>query len=411
MCSPQQLNCLILPFFFQAEDGIRAGHVTGVQTCALPICRRSRGVVRAPVDRSAAATGRRTGSCARSGGVRARPGRPGPRRRQRCGNDPDRGRLPHPRRDCRRRAPRGQRAVAGAGDAAPPAAAERGRTGGDGDHRGALRPLHARRQPADPSLGATAVAALRVGRGRLLAPAMLPRRLRLSVAGLAVTASAEGPFALFTLAGSPPSASVTGWFLGVRTILLVSLVAVVATGWWLGQGGLLRARVLAVLLAAGLVLATAWSAVSVAMTRVRPPQYYVHASIAEVYLGFETPLPPTAQVLFTQWRPNVLFGAMAALAVGLYLCGTWRLHRRGDRWPVGRTLAWVLGWLTVVLATSSGFGRYSGPDFGVHMVGHMALNMLAPGLLVLGGPLTLALRTRSGRGRAGLAPGTTSRVA
>src|SRR5207253_7077792 len=27
----------ILFFFFQAEDGIRDGHVTGVQTCALPI--------------------------------------------------------------------------------------------------------------------------------------------------------------------------------------------------------------------------------------------------------------------------------------------------------------------------------------------------------------------------------------
>src|SRR5690625_5691830 len=26
-----------LSFFFQAEDGIRDGHVTGVQTCALPI--------------------------------------------------------------------------------------------------------------------------------------------------------------------------------------------------------------------------------------------------------------------------------------------------------------------------------------------------------------------------------------
>src|SRR5690625_5347417 len=25
-------------FFFQAEDGIRDGHVTGVQTCTLPIC-------------------------------------------------------------------------------------------------------------------------------------------------------------------------------------------------------------------------------------------------------------------------------------------------------------------------------------------------------------------------------------
>src|SRR5690606_40061987 len=29
-------------FFFQAEDGIRDFHVTGVQTCALPICTPSR---------------------------------------------------------------------------------------------------------------------------------------------------------------------------------------------------------------------------------------------------------------------------------------------------------------------------------------------------------------------------------
>src|SRR5690625_6783993 len=30
--------CFCFLFFFQAEDGIRDGHVTGVQTCALPIC-------------------------------------------------------------------------------------------------------------------------------------------------------------------------------------------------------------------------------------------------------------------------------------------------------------------------------------------------------------------------------------
>src|SRR5690625_6935907 len=30
----------IFVFFFQAEDGIRDGHVTGVQTCALPIFQR-----------------------------------------------------------------------------------------------------------------------------------------------------------------------------------------------------------------------------------------------------------------------------------------------------------------------------------------------------------------------------------
>src|SRR5690348_17716974 len=34
---------MILFFFFQAEDGIRDGRVTGVQTCALPICARLRG--------------------------------------------------------------------------------------------------------------------------------------------------------------------------------------------------------------------------------------------------------------------------------------------------------------------------------------------------------------------------------
>src|SRR5690625_1548520 len=33
-----QLPYVLFCFFFQAEDGIRDGHVTGVQTCALPIC-------------------------------------------------------------------------------------------------------------------------------------------------------------------------------------------------------------------------------------------------------------------------------------------------------------------------------------------------------------------------------------
>src|SRR5437870_9751673 len=40
-------------FFFQAEDGIRAGHVTGVQTCALPIF----GHERATVDENAGESG------------------------------------------------------------------------------------------------------------------------------------------------------------------------------------------------------------------------------------------------------------------------------------------------------------------------------------------------------------------
>src|SRR5207253_7116935 len=36
-CRPFRKIFSLLCFFFQAEDGIRDGHVTGVQTCALPI--------------------------------------------------------------------------------------------------------------------------------------------------------------------------------------------------------------------------------------------------------------------------------------------------------------------------------------------------------------------------------------
>src|SRR4051794_41653379 len=36
---PRRSVALSSFFFFQAEDGIRDGRVTGVQTCALPICR------------------------------------------------------------------------------------------------------------------------------------------------------------------------------------------------------------------------------------------------------------------------------------------------------------------------------------------------------------------------------------
>src|SRR2546422_5454012 len=58
-----KLHLDILIFFFQAEDGIRDVAVTGVQTCALPICSRRPGPSR----------GRRRAGCADSGGpARAR---------------------------------------------------------------------------------------------------------------------------------------------------------------------------------------------------------------------------------------------------------------------------------------------------------------------------------------------------
>ena len=42
--------CLFFFFFFQAEDGIRDTSVTGVQTCALPICVRFNSIAQSVAD-------------------------------------------------------------------------------------------------------------------------------------------------------------------------------------------------------------------------------------------------------------------------------------------------------------------------------------------------------------------------
>ena len=81
-------------------------------------------------------------------------------------------------------------------------------------------------------------------------------------------------------------------------------------------------------------------------------------------------------------------------AAGLYLLGVRSLHRRGDAWPVGRTVMFVgVGMGAFYLATSSGLAAYDTTLLSVHMVQHMVLSMLVPLALALGAPVTLALRT------------------
>ncbi|WP_131823470.1 cytochrome c oxidase assembly protein, partial [Mycobacterium syngnathidarum] len=58
----------------------------------------------------------------------------------------------------------------------------------------------------------------------------------------------------------------------------------------------------------------------------------------------------------------------------------------------GRTIAWTVGCAALLITTSSGVRAYGSAMFSVHMGEHMALNMFVPVLLVLGAPVTLALR-------------------
>jgi len=66
--------------------------------------------------------------------------------------------------------------------------------------------------------------------------------------------------------------------------------------------------------------------------------------------------------------------------------------RGRSRWPAGRTAAWGGGLGCVVLGSGGPLATAHG-DLRAHMAGHLLLGMVAPLLLVLARPVTLALRT------------------
>ncbi|WP_046301256.1 cytochrome c oxidase assembly protein [Mycobacterium sp. UM_Kg27] len=130
-----------------------------------------------------------------------------------------------------------------------------------------------------------------------------------------------------------------------------------------------------------------------------PPPTVLNPSVPMVKIGYDFAGPPTVARILFDWRYDVVFGTAAIVLAGVYLAGVLRLRRRGDAWPAGRTIAWMLGCLTLLFATSSGTGRYMPAMFSMHMAVHMLLSMLVPILLVLGGPTTLALRALPVAGR------------
>jgi cytochrome c oxidase assembly factor CtaG len=132
------------------------------------------------------------------------------------------------------------------------------------------------------------------------------------------------------------------------------------------------------------------------------PRLLTHRFTAwDVFLGYVLPDPPSVLRILTGWRFDTFLGIGAlVLAVG-YTLGFLRLRRRGDSWPAGRLVAWDAGCLVLLFASSSGVKTYGSAMFSVHMAEHMIVNMFIPVLLVLGGPVTLALRalTPAGNGQ------------
>jgi cytochrome c oxidase assembly factor CtaG/putative copper export protein len=138
---------------------------------------------------------------------------------------------------------------------------------------------------------------------------------------------------------------------------------------------------------------------AVALGRSAPPDDGTVPSRLEAIIGYDLAGPPTLARLAFDWRFNLFLGSAAIVMALAYLIGVRRLRQRGDAWAPGRTSAWLIGCAGLLIATSSGLGRYGPAMFSVHMAQHMILGMLVPILLVLGAPVTLALRALPPAGR------------
>lgn len=141
------------------------------------------------------------------------------------------------------------------------------------------------------------------------------------------------------------------------------------------------------------------SGVAAALARTATPKPQVTATAstgatpAEILTG--SPLPPgvSFENLFTLWNFDLIWTLFCAFGIFFYLAGVWRLKRRGDSWPVLRTLLWISGLVVLFYITNGGVNLYEKYLFSTHMLAHMTLGMIVPVLLVPGAPITLALRT------------------
>ncbi|HOA59331.1 MAG TPA: cytochrome c oxidase assembly protein [Dermatophilaceae bacterium] len=192
-------------------------------------------------------------------------------------------------------------------------------------------------------------------------------------------------------------------------IILAKVVAIVV----LGQLGLAQrtkviarlretpssAPLFARLIAVELVVMGAAIGIATALARTGNPSLErpAPASLAEGLTNYPEPAAPDATSWLTMWRWDWLWGTVAVVAILLYVGGVVRLMRRGDRWPVGRTIVWVLGWVIFIWSVCGAPGVYGRVSFSWHMTSHMTIAMIVPILLVLAAPITLIARVESPR--------------
>jgi putative copper resistance protein D len=143
-----------------------------------------------------------------------------------------------------------------------------------------------------------------------------------------------------------------------------------------------------------IVMISALSAGAWLSTSAEPiPKNSREVGVAETIAGSPMLPAPTFKNILWTYVPDATFLGILIFITALYIRGVVILAKRGDKWPVGRTVSFALAVAATDFATSGGLGAYAHFAFSYHMVAHMILGMVAPIGFVLSAPITLALRT------------------
>ena len=112
--------------------------------------------------------------------------------------------------------------------------------------------------------------------------------------------------------------------------------------------------------------------------------------------------PLSSHTALTHWEfsPFAVLVLVSAVAAAVwYLRAQWSLSARGRHWSAKRTAAFLSGLVGIVIALQSPVASFTMEYFQAHVIQHLLLMIIAPPLLAMGAPMTLALQTSSRTGK------------